>query len=222
MRRGFKAWCERTANGYRQTLGVAPCGPLNPRLLADHLGVRVATPEDITTLSDTARRQLVKVDPDSWSAVTIARDDVRLVILNSGHSEARQRSSLAHELAHLILNHATDRTQLSNEGLLFRGAFDREQEDEATWLGGCLLVPRDGLLQARLRTSDEHALAAKFAVSTDLIAWRLRMTGVLRQLGGRQPAPGFSPAAAPKRPDRRMPARNRRDGPREQKRPDSR
>lgn len=185
MRRGFKAWCERTANGYRQALGVAPCGPLNPRLLADHLRVRVATPEDIPTLSDAARRQLVKVDPESWSAVTIACDDARLVILNSGHSEARQRSSLAHELAHLILNHATDRTQLSHEGLLFRGAFDREQEEEATWLGGCLLVPRNGLLQARLRTSDVHALAAKFAVSTDLITWRLRMTGVLRQLGGR-------------------------------------
>ena len=189
MRRGFKAWCERTANDYRQALGVPPSGPLNPRLLADHLRVRVATPEDIPTLSDAARRQLVEVDPESWSAVTIARDDARLVILNSGHSEARQRSSLAHELAHLILNHATDQTQLSHEGLLYRGMFDREQEEEADWLGGCLLVPRDGLLKARLQTPDERALAAKFGVSTRLIAWRLRMTGVLRQLRWHQPAP---------------------------------
>lgn len=182
MRRGFKAWCERTANDYRQALGVALSKPLDLRRLADHLGVRVATPEDVPTLSDAARRQLVEVDPESWSAVTIALGDARLVILNSGHSEARQRSSLAHELAHLILNHATDRTRLSHEGLLFRGTFDREQEDEANWLGGCLLVPRDGLLQARLRTSDEHALAARFNVSADMIAWRLRTTGVLRQV----------------------------------------
>ena len=183
MRRGFKAWCERTANDYRRALGVAACGPLDPRHLADHLGVRVASPEDIPTLSDAARRQLVEVDPDSWSAVTIALGDARLVILNSGHSDARQRSSLAHELAHLILNHAADRTQLSQQGLLFRGTFDREQEEEANWLGGCLLVPRDGLLKARLRTSNERALAAQFRVSADMIAWRLRSTGVLRQVG---------------------------------------
>ena len=89
MRRGFKAWCERTANDYRHALGVAPCGALDPRHLADHLGVSVASPEDIPTLSDTARRQLVEIDPDSWSAVTIALGDARLVILNSGHSDAR-------------------------------------------------------------------------------------------------------------------------------------
>ena len=189
MRRGFKAWCEGTANDYRQALGVASSGALDPRRLADHLGVRVATPEDIPTLSDTARRQLVEVDPGSWSAVTIARGDARLVILNSGHSDVRQRSSLAHELAHLILNHATDRTRLSHEGLLYRGTFDREQEDEANWFAGCLLVPRDGLLEARLRTPDEHALAAKFGVSADMIAWRLQMTGVLRQVRWRRPTP---------------------------------
>ena len=144
MRRGFKAWCERTANHYRQAVGVSPSEALDPRRLADHLGVRVATPEGIPTLSDAARRQLVEVDAASWSAVTIAHGDARLVILNSGHSDARQNSSLAHELAHLILNHTTDQPRLSHEGLLFRGAFDKEQEDEANWLGGCLLVSRDG------------------------------------------------------------------------------
>lgn len=187
MRRGFKAWCERTANDYRQALGVAPTGALDPRHLADHLGVRVACPEDIPTLSTKARRQLVHFDPDSWSAVTIARGDARLVILNSGHSEARQRSSLAHELAHVILNHATDQTRLTREGLLFRGTFNREQEKEAEWLGGCLLVPRDGLLKARRRTSYEYVLADQFGVSTDMIVWRLQTTGVLRQLRWQRP-----------------------------------
>ena len=182
MRRGFKAWCERTAKDYRRALGVAPSAPLDPRRLADHLCVRVAKPEDIPTLSEAARRQLVEVDPDSWSAVTVAFGDARLVILNSGHSDARQRSSLAHELAHLILNHATDQTRLSHEGLLFRGTFNREQEDEANWLGGCLLVPREGLLRATLATADEGALAAGFGVSTRMIRWRLQATGVLRQL----------------------------------------
>ena len=182
MRRGFKAWCERTATEYRQAFGVVPTGALDPRRLAARLGVRAAVPEDIPTLSDAARRQLVEVDPSSWSAVSIARGNDRLVILNSGNSEARQRSSLAHELSHLILNHATDEARLTHEGLLFRGTFDREQEEEADWLGGCLLVPRAGLLKARLRTPDVHALATMFGVSTELISWRLQKTGVLRQV----------------------------------------
>ena len=183
MRRGFKAWCEKTAGDYRQALGVPPTAALDPNRLAAHLGLRVTTPERIPTLSETSRRQLLEIDPDSWSAVTLVRNDSGLVILNSAHSEARQRSSLAHELAHILLNHASDQTHLSELGLLFRRSFDREQEQEANWLAGCLLVPRDGLLKARLRTRSENALAARFGVSTSMISWRLRTTGVLRQVG---------------------------------------
>ena len=182
MRRGFKAWCERAAGDYRRTLGVPPAAALDPNRLATHLGVRVTTPIGIPTLSAAARRQLLETDPDSWSAVTLVRGDAGLVILNSAHGEARQRSSLAHELAHLILNHTADATHLKKPGLLFRGSFDREQEEEATWLAGCLLVPRDGLLAARRETDSEEALARRFGVSGDLIRWRLRMTGVLRQV----------------------------------------
>lgn len=183
MRRGFKAWCETTAGNYRQALGVSPTAALDPKRLAAHLGIRVTTPEGIPTLSETSRRQLLEVDPDSWSAVTLVRNDSGLVILNSAHGAARQRSSLAHELAHILLNHASDQTHLSALGLLFRRSFDREQEREADWLAGCLLVPRDGLLKARLRTPSEDALATRFGVSVAMISWRLRVTGVLRQVG---------------------------------------
>ena len=182
MRRGFKAWCERAAGDYRQPLGVSPTAALDLNRLAARLGVRVTTPTGIPTLSDAARRQLLETDPDSWSAVTLVRGGAGLVILNSAHSAARRRSSLAHELAHLVLNHAADATHLGEPGLLFRGSFDREQEDEATWLAGCLLVPRDGLLAATRQTASEEALARRFGVSGDLIRWRLSMTGVLRQI----------------------------------------
>lgn len=182
MRRGFKAWCERAAGDYRRTLGVPATAALDPNRLAARLGVRVTTPTGIPTLSAAARRQLLETDPDSWSAVTLVRGDTGLVILNSAHSEAHRRSSLADELAHLILNHAADATHLGEPGLLFRGSFDREQEEEATWLAGCLLVPRDGLLAATRQTASEESLARRFGVSGDLIRWRLSMTGVLRQV----------------------------------------
>ena len=182
MRRGFKSWCERVAAEYRQTLGVPIDAALEPRALATLLGVRVTTPEELPALPAASRKQLVETDAGSWSAVTVSRGDAKLIVLNSGQSEARQASSLAHELAHIILNHVSDQVQLSREGLLLRTTFDKEQEQEADWFGGCLLVPREGLLRASWRIRSTAALAVHFGVSEDLIKWRLRMTGVPRQL----------------------------------------
>ena len=198
MRRGFKAWCEKAAADYRRALGVPPTGPLDPRRLAAHLQVRVTTPHGIPTLSPSALRQLTEVDPGSWSAVTLVRGDARLVILNSAHSDARKRSSLAHELAHLILNHTADRVLLSDAGLLFRHSFDREQEEEATWFSGCLLAPREGLVSASRRDPSEKALAARFEVSEALIGWRLKTTGVLRQIRRGSGPPSMRRTAQPK------------------------
>jgi Zn-dependent peptidase ImmA (M78 family) len=127
------------------------------------------------------------IDRDSWSAVTISQSDVRLVILNSGHSQTRQANSLVHELAHIILNHASDEAQVSREGFLFRARFDKEQEDEADWLSACLLLPREGLLRAYRRTPNPAALARRFGVSEALVNWRLRMTGIPRQ--AKRPGP---------------------------------
>lgn len=185
MRRGFKSWCERAAAEYRQTLGVPVDAALDPRALAALLKVRVATPEGLPTLPAASRKQLTETDAESWSAVTVSRGAARLVVLNSGHSQTRQASSLAHELAHVILNHTSDQVQLSREGLLLRTTFDKEQEQEADWFGGCLLVPREGLLRASWRNRSSVALAVHFGVSEDLISWRLRMTGVPRQLRSR-------------------------------------
>ena len=182
MRRGFKAWCERTSREYRSSLRVPLAGPLDPRWLADLVDVRVTTPERIPGLSRAAVVQLTETDRDSWSAVTISNNGRCLVVLNSGHSPARQTSSLTHELAHIILNHTTDRAVLSDEGFLFRGSYDASQEEEANWLAGCLLVPRDGLLAVGRRNSDRGYLASRFGVSRDMIAWRLRVTGVSMQL----------------------------------------
>ncbi len=182
MRRGFKAWSERTSHEYRSALGVRPPDRLDPRRMAKLLGVLVTTPEAIVGLSREAVSQLTRVDRQSWSAVTIAHLGKRLVVLNSGQSSARRTSSLAHELAHIILNHTTDDAVLSDEGFLFRRSYEAAQEEEADWLAGCLLVPRDGLLVAGRRSADHRYLATRFGVSMDMIAWRLRMTGVSRQL----------------------------------------
>ena len=181
MRRGFKSACERIAAGHRDALGLALDEPLDPELLASHLGVEVWRPEEVSGLSTESVSQLVNRDGDSWSAVTLRVQRVRLTIVNSAHYPTRQRSSIAHELAHLILNHEPDRIDVSEKGYLLLSSFEREQEEEANWLGAALLVPREGLLTAFRRTENVQRLADHFGVSVQLLQWRLRMTGVTVQ-----------------------------------------
>ena len=181
MRRGFKTWCETTAGNYRSALQLKSEDPLDPENLAAHLGVIVWRPEEVPGLAKSSLRRLVNHDSDSWSAVTIRTDDTNLTIVNSAHAPTRQRSSLSHELAHLILDHEPGRIDLSPEGHLLLSSFEREQEEEADWLSGTLLVPRAGLMIAYRSTQDPRILSNRFGVSADMLNWRLRMTGVATQ-----------------------------------------
>ena len=182
MQRGFKAWCERTAGDYRRELGIPPDGRLDLERLATTLSVPVLTPLDVPRLSRQSREQLLQEDPYGWSAVTVSRNGARLVVINPAHSPARSASNLAHELAHLILGHAPDQISLSEEGVLLRLLHNPEQEDEADWLAGCLLAPREGLLRAYARNRSVESLALRFGVSIELVRWRLESTGVTRQI----------------------------------------
>ncbi len=181
MRRGFKTWCETTAEKYRAALGLKPVDPLDPKELAAYLGVIVWRPEDVPELPKMSLRRLTNHDSDSWSAVTIRHDDTKLTIVNSAHAQTRQRSSLSHELAHIILDHEPGRIDLSRDGHLLLSSYEREQEQEADWLSGTLLVPRAGLVNAYRSNSDPKILARRFEVSVDMLNWRLRMTGVATQ-----------------------------------------
>ncbi len=181
MRRGFKTWCETTAERYRAALGQKPDDPLDPADLAAHLGVTVWRPEEVPGLSESSLRQLTKHDSDSWSAVTIRVGNRVVSVINSSHALTRQRSSLSHELAHLILDHEPGRIDLSPAGHLLLNSFERAQEEEADWLSGTLLVPRAGLVIAYRSTQDPRFLADQFGVSVDMLKWRLRMTGVATQ-----------------------------------------
>lgn len=181
MRRGFKAWSERTAATYRDALGLTPADRFDPYRLVEHLELEVCVPNEIPELSPEALHQLTVQDIDSWSAVTLHIGDTRLIIINSAHPPTRRRNSLSHELAHLILNHGPGRIDVSTDGHLLLNSFEKEQEDEADWFAGALLVPREGLRRLFRATQDPRELAEHFDVSVELLQWRLRMTGVAVQ-----------------------------------------
>ena len=181
MRRGFKAWCESTSAEFRSIFGLSLSEKFDPKLLANHLGIQVWSPEDVPNFPFISLKQLTVADKDSWSAVTIRDRKKTLIIVNSAHAQTRQRSSLSHEIAHLILDHTPDRIVISPKGHLLLSSFEGDQEEEADWLSATLLVPRAGLLRMYQITNDPPELAHHFEVSPDLLNWRLRITGVLTQ-----------------------------------------
>ena len=65
---------------------------------------------------------------------------------------------------------------------MFSDRYDAEQEEEADWLGGTLLLPREGLLNKYRQTRSSEVIAREFGVSTKLVDWRLRMTGIIAQV----------------------------------------
>ena len=104
------------------------------------------------------------------------------VVLNPTHAKARQRSTLMHEISHIHLKHIGSRVDVSVDGLLLVSDFSREQEDEADWLAGALLAPRDALLLARKAGKSAQQICHDYGISNELCAWRLRMTGIDAQV----------------------------------------
>jgi hypothetical protein len=180
--RGFKTWCEKTALRYRRELRLQDVDPLDPRRLASSLGIDVWLAEDVPGVDPDDLAVLLHEDPDSWSAVTVQAAGRRVVILNSAHSGGRPASDLTHELSHEILGHVAARVDVSEDGLLLLDSYDRQQEDEANWLTGCLLLPRDALLDTRRRGLSVAEIAEHYFVSADMVAYRLNVTGVEYQM----------------------------------------
>lgn len=187
--RGFKSWCENVAVQVRKELALQPVDLLNPTLLAECLGVGIWTPKQIPGLDEKSLRILLKEDADSWSAVTLSVRSKDLIIVNSSHSKARQASDLTHELSHILIGHEPGRVDISEDGLLILNTYNRTQEDEANWLAGCLLLPRELLVLIRRQQVDLKVAAKKYGVSSDMMRFRLNVTGVDRQFQYLQKSP---------------------------------
>jgi hypothetical protein len=179
VRRGFATEAERLAALVRGELGLDVHDRLDPCRLADEYGVPIAPITDLFAegADPASIHQVTVVDPGCFSAGTVLVGASRLIIFNPVHAPGRLANSLAHELAHLLLEH--------EPGLAIGPGgcrvWDQEMEDEADLLAATLLVPRDAAL-ACARAGLPHVIgAARFGVSTDLMRWRTDHSGAARQ-----------------------------------------
>ena len=182
LERGFKSWAERTATSLRTELGLGSCDPLGPLVLANYLEVLLWTPQDVPGLPSNALDQLLHNDPWGWSAISVVQNPTTVVIYNPKHSPGRQSSDIVHELAHLILGHEPAKLIVSHDGSFVMRSYDQKDEDQANWLAWSLLLPRDGLVTCKRRRLTAEEIANQFGVTETLVNFRLRMTGVERQV----------------------------------------
>lgn len=179
--RGFKSWCERVAVTQRRELNLQPTDSLDARRLATHLDVVVWTADQVPGLDPQYLKVLIKDDPDSWSAVTLCTSSQDLIIVNPVHSEGRLASDIMHELAHIILGHEPARVEVSKDGFLILSTYNKEQEEEAKWLSGCLLLPREALLLIRRRGLNAETAAAHYGVSVPMLTFRQNVLNLARK-----------------------------------------
>jgi Zn-dependent peptidase ImmA (M78 family) len=178
LRRGFLAEAEREAKRIRAELGLGPAEPVDMFQIAKHLGIRVIAADE---LIDAARLQdLERVQAFAFSACTFDIDGTKVIVVNPLRTPARRASDIAHELSHLLLTHRLDEIR-NVAGVPFRTCRP-DQEEEATNLGGTLLLPRPLLLSAVRRGLDEQGIATQYDVTTEMARFRVNRTGVRRQV----------------------------------------
>lgn len=181
--RGFKTRCENIAASIRHDLDLRPPDPLPAKVLADYLGAQVVTPAEIPGMSDRSLRTLLRDERTDWSALTVSADSEILVICNPANSDGRRSSDIAHELSHLLLRHAPSALMFAPDGTWTIRSYDGRQEEEASWLSGCLLLPRPALLTIAGSDLSLDEGAARYGVSVRLLKYRTDVTGVRAQMG---------------------------------------
>jgi len=182
FRRGFKTWAEEVALRVRHKLELAPAAPLDVLKLAELLSVPILSPDALPAFPDDCKRRLTSVHSDVWSAITVTNGKHYLIVMNTAHAPTRRNSDLAHELAHVILGHEPSMMFASpGSGIALR-THNKEQEDEANWLAGCLLLPRDALFSIRRRRLINEEACREYGVSPAMLRFRLNASGVNIQL----------------------------------------
>jgi Zn-dependent peptidase ImmA (M78 family) len=180
--RGFKIKAKKESLEIRKEIGADYNEPLDcfklvesleiPAYPVEKMGEFGLSTELINTICYAEGKQ-------QFSATTISVPLGHLIFYNQTHTFERTNSSLAHEASHIILGHEfssiLDMKMVSRE-------FDKEKEDEANWMAGCLLLPEDGLIWALKKNMSIGSIADHYNISKQMTQWRYNSTGMQQRM----------------------------------------
>jgi hypothetical protein len=174
-RKGFtQSRAEEIALELRDEVGVPFDGVLDPLLVAALLAVPVLTLHELVGVDRDIAFFTKGPGKGVFSAATIHLDRFRRgIIVNPAHSATRTVNSVCHEVGHLVLEHAPEAPLSLDHGRSWNG----EQEKQADYLAGALLIPRDAAHQAARLGLTNAEVAAQFGVSVALATMRMNKTG---------------------------------------------
>lgn len=173
LHRGFRKEANEIVRAARADLGLGASTPLNPWQLATHLDIPVLPMASLVDNATSAVRLFSHVSQSSFSGVTVFDGPRRLIVYNDSHTPGRQASDLSHEISHALLFHQPG-PALNNVGCRF---WDGGIEEEATWLGGALLVPEEATLSIVRRGVTAEFAALEYGVSPKMINYRIDVSG---------------------------------------------
>ncbi len=178
LRRGFKTNAERTAEALRSAIGAHDDRPIDLNALAEHVGAGVVAADELVPLE--RLQEIERLQAFAFSACTFDINGRVVIVYNPVRKRDRRASDISHELAHLILEHELSEVQYL-AGVPFRTC-KPDQEEEATALGGTLLLPRKVLLAAARDGLTHQDIARRHRVTADMARYRWNITGVDRQV----------------------------------------
>lgn len=179
MQRGFKAHAKRLAIEVRAELGLGPCDPLDPRDLAAEYGIPIYTVCELTAACDPAVAAWVQGPGQGvFSAALVPVGTGRFIVDNDLHAPTRRASSIAHEMAHVLCDHRFTEVLITADGCR---AASREDEDQADWLGGELLIPDAAAMAAARADWSDQQVALTYGVSPQRARMRMNVSGARRR-----------------------------------------
>lgn len=173
LARGFKAKAARLALEVRDEVGLGIMDQLDPYVLAREYGIEVFSLTDVGC-RDEVIEHFTGPASKKLSAAVIQLPDGLVIVENPSHPLARRRSSAAHEVAHVVLEHPFEPHVLAE---IARRRADGTYEEEANVLGAELLLPTEAAKRLALRDCTDEEAAELFGVSVALARWRLNATG---------------------------------------------
>ncbi len=179
--RGFKAAAERRAVELRRAMGLRSAEALNITDLALYMGVKVVSADRL--IPHERLEELERLQAFSFSAATFDVRGRSYVVTNPLRSAGRLASDVAHELSHLDLGHDLSEVR-EVDGVPFRTCRP-DEEEQATSLGGTLLLPRPLLMQAALAGMSPEEIAKQYVVTVEMARFRYNSTGVTKQVARR-------------------------------------
>ena len=183
LRRGFKAEAERVALDIWSEMDLAPGDSMKALNLARHIGCVVHAADELVDVVKLERLKLIQ--DDAFFACTFKIPGNRHAIVYNPLMSARRRNSdIAHEVSHIVLDHRLSRLERLGEVAFL--SCDKRQEEEAAWLSGCLLLPRPALIHDLSKGMASTTIADRRNLSTSMVDYRVRVTGVERQLAARR------------------------------------